>query len=179
MICWVHGAFSSSTVFNYLVSQMPDHDPVFFEYSVETPLAENVAALRKIMMKKKCRAMVGHSLGGIMAAEMVRSGMVEQGVAIASPLGGFLIGNFIPFTRILNDTRSNSPLIRGIRQHEYDDKFLSIIARGFDGGDSDGVVGVPSQMALKTVKMKDINTNHFEVVLHNDTVKAVKEHLFS
>lgn len=176
MICWVHGAYSTGRCFNYLRQFVEDKDALIYEYEVSVPLEHNISTLTRLLQTNHVDAIVGHSLGGMMAAIMVKRLAVSKGVAIASPLGGFMMANFMPLIRVLNDTASLSAIPREITTHTYDESFLSIVASK-DGSFSDGVVPVKSQQGAQGSKIKMIDSNHFEVLLEPNVGELIQEHL--
>lgn len=176
MICWIHGAFSSDRSFNYLRANLPKHDHISFEYDALRPLDENIKTLSVLLADNKVTSVVGHSLGGVMAALMVSRGLVKNGVTIASPLGGFHLANLLPINQLLLDVGSMRPIYHEIRGHSYGDNLLSIVATN-DGGKSDGVVSTISQMAAKC-KTTRVELNHFEVLLDPSVSDLIKGHLF-
>jgi hypothetical protein len=121
---------------------------------------------------------VGHSLGGLMAAVLMRREMIERGATIASPLGGLFIANFFPMVQILSDVRSTAPLVSDLRNHQFDDRFLNITAAGLNRGYTDGVVPLWSQNALKGVKRSTVETNHYEVMLSPKVAQMISDHMF-
>ena len=179
MICWVHGANSTSQVFNYLIGCVPEHDAIFFEYSCRNPLSENIEALTEFLKRENCTRVVGHSLGGVMGAAMMARGHADRATAIASPLGGIFAANFFPLYQLFSDVRSTSPLYCELRGHSFDESFLAIVAEGLDRGYTDGVVPLWSQRALKGVKSETFHTNHYEVVLSADVGRAISDHMFA
>lgn len=179
MVCWVHGANSSGQVFNYIIDRMPEHEHVRFEYKVTTPLRENLERLEAFVALHGCEIVVGHSMGGVMAALLMARGKIKKGVAISSPLAGMLIGNFVPFIQVLIDLRITNPLYGELRRHRFDDRFLSIVATGFEPGYNDGVVPCASQRALCGGKKLEFVTNHYEVMLNKEVATAISGHVFS
>ena len=178
MICWIHGAYSTGQVFNYMIDHVPDHESYRFEYNTRTPLSTNLENLSTFLRDHNCTQAVGHSLGGVMVAVMMSRGIVTRGTAIASPLAGMFIANFFPVFQLLSDLRSTSPLYSEVRGHKFDDNFLSVVATGFDGGYSDGVVPLWSQNSIKGGKKIKIPTNHYEVMLSPDVARAISAHMF-
>ena len=175
MICWVHGAFSSSRSFNYL-KQFAPKNALMFEYSVNTPLESNIETLSRLLEQNPVDAIVGHSLGGVMAAIMVKRLGISKGVAISAPLRGFMIGNLFPFSQVLADTASWGPTICEIADHTFDDNFLSIVARQGNTA-SDGVVPVRSQLGAQGSRINYVDSNHFEVLLEPDVGQLIQKHL--
>jgi len=176
MICWVHGAKASPRSFNYLLGLLPDHALMMYEYRVETPLRDNIARLEELAAAQSITRFVGHSLGGVIAAEMVkRHG--GKGVAIASPLGGSDLANFMPVSQMLFDVASLQPIFRGLNAHTFNTDFLSIVASN-DGGYSDGVITVKSQKGARGSLLAHFDANHFEVLLDPAVAELIRNHLF-
>lgn len=176
MICWIHGAFSSDKSFNYLRGNLPKHNYISFEYNALSPLAENIQTLTELLKEHEISGVIGHSLGGVMAALMVARGYAQKGVTIASPLGGFHLANLLPVNQLLMDVGSMRPIYHEIRSHKFGNKLLSIVA-SHDGGKSDGVVSISSQMAAKC-KTSRVELNHFEVLLDPSVSQLIQGHLF-
>lgn len=178
MICWIHGAHSTGQVFNYMMDHVPPHDSCRFEYDTRTPMATNLTQLTEFLAEHRCTKAVGHSMGGVMAAVMMSRGLIDRGVAIASPLGGLMIANFFPFYQLAHDLRSFSPLFDEIRGHTFDESFLTVVATGLDRGYTDGVVPLWSQTHIKGPKKVKVETNHYEVMLSPTVAAAISEHMW-
>jgi pimeloyl-ACP methyl ester carboxylesterase len=174
MIAWIHGAFSTSRSFNYLIHYLPDN-ALRFEYSETDPLEYNIERLVDEISKTPVRGVVGHSLGGVISA-IINKRHGIKGAAIASPLGGFGIGNVFPMMQVLQDTASlTSPIIRELKSHKFSNDFLSICTE-LPNRNTDGVVPLRSQMALKGSVQKKVDTNHFEVLLDPRVGAYLDEH---
>ena len=112
-----------------------------------------------------------------MAALMkIRFG-IPKIVTLASPLGGSTIANFIPVSRMLYDVASTRPIYKEISRHSFDKTTLCVVATN-DGGYSDGVVTVQSQLSARGAKIKNVDINHFEVLLDPYVKQLVQEHLY-
>ena len=177
MICWIHGAMSTPRSFNYIRSNLPDHPELVFEYSVNTPIRDNLAVLTELLENNPVTAIVGHSLGGVLGTLMkIRLG-IPKIVTLASPLGGSMIANFLPVSRMLYDVASVRPIYKEIARHSFDHSSLCIVTSN-DGGYSDGVVTVQSQLSAHGCKIKHVDINHFEVLLDPYVKDLILEHLF-
>lgn len=172
MIIWVHGAFSTGRCFNYL-KQFTNVPNIIFEYSESTPLIQNITRLEGIVENNPITGIVGHSLGGLMAA-IVNKRHGIRGVAISSPLGGFPIGTLSPL-RVMRDTAWSSPIINEIVHHNYGDDFLSICSHT-TGNKTDGVVPLKSQLAIRGGLKKTLDCNHFEVLLEPKIGEYLSDH---
>lgn len=177
MIAWIHGAKSTARSFNYLRSLLPEHPALVFEYRVETPLEKNIAALSLVLDQTPVKAIVGHSLGGVMGALMKIRHNVPRLVTISSPLAGSAVANFLPISRMMYDVASWRPVYGEISRHEFDPTTRCIVSTN-DGGFSDGVVTVASQMNCRGAEIIKVDINHFEVLLDPYVADLIQEHLF-
>lgn len=176
-VCWIHGAYSSDRAFNYLRTKLPSHRRLVFEYDVRTPLELNLESLSQLLDSITVDGIVGHSLGGVMAALMVKREYAPRGVAIASPLGGFPVANFFPLTQLLVDVASTRRTFTELKAHNFEDKLLNIVA-SYDGRWTDGVVPVNSQLSVKTDLVEKVHMNHFEVLLDEKIGEMINDHIF-
>ena len=174
-ILFIHGANSTQRSFAWLAPAITD-DPYHFEYDTNDPAFSNIARCQETVDKIKPDVVIGHSLGGVMAAYLKTDAKI---VTIAAPFGGSAIANWLPsFSQLMRDVATTSPLIRGLRNKAVDGKrFLSIVANGLDGGGWDGVLSHSSQTALKgpTYVVRDLN--HFEVLVDEKVLSVIGEFL--
>lgn len=175
MIMWVHGAFCTPEVFDFMLAQLPPHDHVLHSYSANTPLLDNLANLEDAIISNNITKIVGHSYGGLMAAVMKMRGIVDIGVALAAPLAGFRIGNYFPITQTLIDTRSRNPIFSELRQHTFDERFLTIVGHQYVW--SDGLVSVASASAIRGSSRADVRSTHWKCLKHPQITQRIADHL--
>lgn len=188
-IVYIHGAHSSATSFNYLKSLLPNHNALLLEYTVDTPFIEN----EKMFINHIQEAfdnepfdIIGHSMGGLYAAQLLNEFKnAERALTISSPYGGSkfveYLRVFAPQYQLFKDIKTTSPVIKRFTQYETIKPFLQIVTTGggnpLMGEDNDGTVTRSSQMAIN-IDNVEIALNHFEVLLSNETVNIVKNHLY-
>lgn len=187
-IVYIHGFNSSPRSFAYLQAMLPTHDIVPISYNSHQPIRDSMLEVRKHLPKGRF-SLVGHSLGGLltilMAAEHVDR--TDQAVTISAPLGGSKSASMLRWIpghpKIIHDLMPTSEKIELISQLKLTIPVLSIISTG--GGlattsePNDSIVTVASQKALKFGRKVEVKANHFEVLMHERTVKLMQDFLFS
>lgn len=186
-IAYIHGFNSSPRSFGYLRAFLPEHDVVLISYNSHQPIRDSMLEVRKQLPKGRF-FIVGHSLGGLltvlMAAEHVDR--VDGAVTISAPLGGSKSASMLRWIpghpKIIHDLTPTSEKIELISQLKLQIPVLSIISTG--GGlattnePNDSIVTVASQRALKFGKKIEVKANHFEVLMHEKTVKHIQDFVF-
>ncbi len=178
MICWIHGAFSTSRSFNYL-KDFVSEPSLDYSYSVRKPLTQNLDELCDLLEANPCRALIGHSLGGVLAILAKRRLGIEKVITLASPLGGTNVALLAPVTQLLVDLHPYGETVKEMSRHTYDDSLLSIIATGNDDIplSGDGVVSLASQRRLCGNQTVEIAVNHFEILLDDTVGKLISDYL--
>lgn len=187
-IAYIHGFNSSHRSFNYLQAKLPAHDIIPVNYSSHQPLRDSIDEVRKKLPKTGRFSLVGHSLGGILATLMAAEHVdrVEHLVTISSPLGGSKAASLVRWIpghpRILHDITPTSGKIELLSQLRLETPTLSIFSTGGSlpttGEANDSIVTVASQKALPFGKKLEVKANHFEVLLHEKTVKHIEDFIF-
>jgi len=185
-IVYIHGLNSSHTSFSYILEKLPDHKMVMVDYDSHQPLQLSIAQVLKKLPKDGSFSLVGHSLGGVIAALIADVSGAEELVTISSPLNGSRAAStlrWIPGSLpVMKDITPSSPYIMQIKEGKLTIPTLSIISTGghlpTSPEPNDSVVAVSSQKALKHAKKQEIKASHFEVLMHDKTVKHLKDFLF-
>jgi alpha-beta hydrolase superfamily lysophospholipase len=187
-LAYVHGFNSSHRSFNHLTSQLPAHDAITVNYDSHQPLDASIAQVLK-QLPKKPFVLIGHSLGGVISTliALQKPELVQKLITISSPLAGSRAAGalkWIPgYPKVLSDITPSSKLILAVESGKIDIPTLSIISTGghlaTSGEANDSVVTVSSQRALKFGKKVEVKANHFEVLMHEKTIKHVRDFLFS
>lgn len=187
-IAYIHGFNSSSRSFAFVVDQLPKHSPIIINYDSHKALDESIAAITK-QLPKTPTILVGHSLGGVIAAIIAaqRPESISKLAIISAPIGGSKAAatlRWIPgHPKILHDITPNSKHVRILSSMKLSMPTLSIISTGGNlvtlGEPNDSIVTVASQRALGFGKKVEVKANHFEVLMHEKTVKHLEEFLFA
>ncbi len=184
-ILYLHGANMSDVGFTYIKSVIGRHKHVSPEYSIHTPLKDNIKTFIDVVHSKfkKPVTIISHSLGGIIAVELYRAGLpIKKIVTLSTPFGGSEYADklrwFYPSYQLFNDIRTSNSVIKGLQDFHVDIPMLSFVTT--DGntplidGDNDGVVTVESQRILSGPTYKEIPLNHFEILLSDKVAKQIK-----
>jgi pimeloyl-ACP methyl ester carboxylesterase len=186
-IVYIHGLNQSSHSFNYIRAQLPEHDCIAVNYASHQPLRDSMQEVRDKLPKGKF-SLVGHSLGGVLAILMAAEHVdrCEKVVTISAPLAGSKAAAglrwFPGHPKIVEDLTPTSPKIELISQLKLHLPTLSIISTAgalpVAREPNDGIVTIESQKALPFGKKLEVKANHFEVLMHEKTVKLLNDFLF-
>ena len=172
-ILYIHGANSTARSFNYMKDKLPQHEQVFFEYSTSLRVVDNIARAQALCDEENPHAIIGHSLGGIIACHLTTQAMR---VALASPFGGSLTANFFPMmSQLMRDVATTSPVVSYFRRHPIEGPTMIIVAYGLDGRGFDGVLSSTSQMRIngKRVEFHHYDLNHYEVMVDPEICEKI------
>lgn len=180
-IAYIHGARSSNRSFNYLVERLPEHEVLSFAYSCEIPLSQNIERISEELSAAQPDAIIGHSMGGLIAASYKMRNPSPKLVTIATPYNGSMAATMMRlFSQLFRDVCTTNPLFRRLQRHQYDHSFLAIVTTGQerDAFRSDGVITISTQKALTGCKYLMFPINHFEVLMAPEVAEAIEDHLF-
>lgn len=176
----IHGAWSSSTSFNYLRTQIRGHWHCV-DYDHERDTMWEIIHRANAAVTKPC-VVIGHSLGGIAALHTYDQHMVQGIITLASPLAGLelnLLQIYLSRSRLITQIAADTHLIRDMKRREYAKPVLHLIAnRGFNPfiyEDSDGVLPRKIQTGWSCGHMVPVETNHYEMLQHHDTVQHIRD----
>lgn len=181
-LVYIHGASATSESFNYIRHHIK-HNDVMVEYDSAHGFQTNVDTITDQLSDYESMFFVCHSLGGIYALhllERLRS-QIAGAVTISTPYGGAESADyakyFLPFSRLLRDIGPNSPPIRQSRDVVIDKPWTNIVTtRGSSPWilhANDGVVTVNSQSCRTDMELISLDTNHYEVVLNQETINII------
>lgn len=182
-LCFVHGLNSSHYSFAYMAKEIGAVSKI--DYTSHQALDLSVAQVMKQLPKKDPIILIGHSLGGVISTLIAlnQTHNVQKVVTISSPLGGSQAAAWMRWfvtLPVLSDITPSSFAMRRLVTETAPCPVLSIVSTS--GGlpmisrePNDSVVTVSSQKALKYAKKIEVKANHFEVLMHEKTIEAVRK----
>ncbi len=183
-IVTIHGAFSSKNAFNYIISKFPEHEWTEVDYSYKIYGIHDIIEEVDLLIKKPS-IILGHSMGGIIAANLLNNPNVDGIITIASPINGLNYPYFPPWLysrkSFINEIGPASFPILNTKQNIEDTTkpVYNIITGGgfnpFIKEDNDGVVSVISQVSPSFTYKLVTSSNHNEVLLANHTIELLAD----
>lgn len=179
----IHGAYSSPFIFNYLRKELPsDYTWQFFDYRKE-PEGHMTSLIDKLekSIDQECHV-VGHSLGGVLALWLGENMAVRSITTVATPLDGLDLNVLLTYmskSPYVREIANGSRFINHIHEVPYMMPVQHIIStKGYNpyiNEECDGVVTLRSQRGWSAGEVHEIPANHSEVMMHDDTVRLLKE----
>lgn len=180
-ICYVHGAGASPRSFNWLCDRLPSHTPKLFSYPIGESVGSVARRLEAELRDDVQTVLMGHSLGGVIAALCSELPNVYRLVTLCAPFGGVRyvdVMSLFSFEPLFHDLRPHGHLLSSLRHRSSYTPHLGIVGTSglpFITEQNDGVVTVSSQTALSGAIYKMLPLNHFEVLLSSEVVNLVTE----
>ncbi len=185
-VVYLHGLNATHLSFGYVLKGLPEHNAVRINYDSHQRLDASIEDVLRQLPKGEF-SIVGHSLGGLIAAVLAsKSAKVKSLAAISSPFAGSKIANIARWLPghpdVMADITPSSTHVQAMRTLDLPIPTLSIITTAGHlrsvTEPNDGVVAVASQKALPFGNKVEIDANHFEVLTHDKTVDLLSQHLF-
>ncbi len=165
---------------------LPQHEFHAVGYNSHRPLAFAADHVKRKLVDEPT-VLVGHSMGGILAAGLAHElpEQVRAVITISTPFGGSRAAAFcrwLPhFPPVLTDVSPSSGILQRLRLMKLGMPSLSIVTNGgalpTTVEPNDSIVTVSSQMATPCAKKVKLPFNHFEVLMVEKTVETVAEFL--
>ncbi len=187
-IWYIHGAGASKRSFAWLRQQFPDHHASFISYDIGAPLIETVSRISEIMRHEVYPVtVIGHSLGGLIAAGVAADRNVERIVTLSSPFAGLALAGMLSLwspERLFRDLSPFSVALADIRARYAASTVPHLALVTTNGGipvsgePNDGVVSVASQTAWQGPQYHMLPLNHFEVLLAEESATLIRDFVF-
>lgn len=191
-ILYIHGANATELSFEFIRQNLPTHTGLCANYSVDTPISENIQNIEKFCIDNfntEPFCIVAHSMGGLIALKLIHNKKlnIEKLITLATPFNGHGFAEFLkwvfPGYRLYDDISPSCDFIKEIQQMKFNIPIQSIVSmNGFNPvfrEPNDGVVTLESQLALKDTEFFEINLCHFEILLSRDVVTKIRDFLFT
>lgn len=180
----IHGAWSSSTSFNYIKSKILPKSWELVDYDHRKHSYEDILNMSIGLMDEPYIA-IGHSLGGLIALHQCQDVLCRGIITLASPLAGLdlnLIQLYLSRASLISKIASSSREIREIHNLSFDHlSVLHLIAnKGYNPfiyEDNDGVLPIKVQTGWSCGKMVEIPANHYEILQSEKTLFEITSFL--
>jgi pimeloyl-ACP methyl ester carboxylesterase len=183
-IVFIHGHRATARSFNFLAKQLQGHRQIFLEYNSENGFETNHRDMLRRLKGVRDIFFVAHSLGGIHAlhlADKLQS-RVLGAVTISTPYGGSevaeVLAYMMPFNRVLQDIRPRSAPIIKSKEVALPRVWTNIVSvKGhmpWMAAANDGVVTLASMRQRNDIRLVEVDSNHYEVLLDESTVAAIR-----
>lgn len=182
----LHGANASARCWNYIARSIAVK-VVTIEYSSANSFRSNLESIsQEVSAVEGDLIFIGHSLGGIYAVHLAHifSDRTRALVSISTPYGGIEVAGMIrllyPATKLFKDVLPTSkPITDAVKMLQTTPvPALQIVTtRGsapWFPYPNDGVVSIKSQRAAENIVTATLDTNHYEVLLHPETIEILR-----
>lgn len=187
---FIHGANQSRLCWNYIITQLqlqPD-DYTAIEYSTLNAFYDNLTELQDLVKDiPDGSVMISHSLGGLYALHLHKHypDKFSQSISISTPFRGSTAAEYLrylsPQTKLFRDIGKRSKPVVEANQMKVTIPWTQIVSvRGNSpwlSGANDGIVTVDSQRHRTDVEYVAVDANHYEILVSNRTVDAIKNRL--
>lgn len=184
-LIYIHGANATGDSFNYIREHLNHVDELVIEYDSKDGFDYNLETMKDTISQHADVFFICHSLGGIYALHLADAfpEKVLGAVTISTPYGGAENADyakyFLPFSRLLRDIGPHSKPMRSADRIKVQHPWTNIVTtRGASPWivqPNDGIVTISSMRHRTDMEFIELNTNHYEVVMHHDTVEIIKD----
>lgn len=188
-LVFVHGAFSTTTAFNYFKRELSDYPQLSFAYDWNvrtTHLGRQLAEFVTDNVTTPNVILLGHSLGGNVSLHSLqhfpkdrKSPKVLKVFTYGSPLGGSVHATLMGLvlrTPVLKHVGIRSSEIKALKNIHIDRALVHsfVTTRGPISNHNDGVVTVASQTAIEGLQYTSVDINHTEVLLSDEVIAQTR-----
>ena len=178
----IHGAWSSSTSFNYLKLKTKSKIWHCIDYDHRVDDWHNILN-KSIGILREPYIALGHSLGGMVALHMSQDTNCKGIITMASPLAGLdlnLIQLYMSRSTLISAIAKNSKQINEIHDMNFNHiPVLHLIAnKGYNPfiyEDNDGVLPIKVQTDWTCGQVFEVSANHYEILQSEATANALMQ----
>lgn len=183
-IVFIHGHRATADSFNFLSCRLQGYRHVFLDYNSENGFYANHGDMVDRLKGVDDIFFVAHSLGGLHALHLADElqSRVLGAVTISTPYGGSeaaeVLSYMMPFNKVLQDIRPRgAPIVSG-KEFEPPCVWTNIVSvKGHSPlmmAANDGVVTLASMRQRDDIRLIEIESNHYEVLLNASTAAAIR-----
>lgn len=183
-IVFIHGHRATAQSFNFLSGKLHGHKHIYLEYNSDNGFYANHGDMLEQLAGIDDIFLVAHSLGGIHAlhvADELQSRIVGA-VTISTPYGGSeaaeILAYMMPFHKVFQDIRPRGAPIVNSKGFEPPCTWTNIVSvKGhspFMVAANDGVVTLASMRQRDDMRLVEVESNHYEVLMNESTVATIR-----
>lgn len=191
-ICFIHGASSSKHSFAYIETHLNllENEKIYLEYDSDNGFFNNLEVMKQALSEtREDIFFITHSLGGIYALHLTKhfDDRIIGCISMSTPYGGAETGDWLkwlfPAHKLFKDIGLFSDPITQSRDIDISQKNWTqiVTTTGHQPHipfQNDGVVTISSMNSRNDMDKISIEANHYEIVLHKDAAKIVKDKLY-
>lgn len=184
-IVYIHGNRASAESFNFIRTQLPMHEAILLEYDSADGFYRNHEEMVSRLDGVDDMFFIAHSLGGIHALHLANQALdrVRGGVTLSTPYGGSEVAEFakylFPFSQVLKDIHPRSNPIVEAHSFKTLPPWTNVVSVGGSSpliaAANDGVVTRSSMRHRDDIRLVEVQSNHYEVVLSEETLAIIKD----
>jgi esterase/lipase len=186
-LIYIHGASATGDSFNYIRGHLKHKDEFLLEYDSSNGFENNLESMKKQLSSISDIFFICHSLGGIYALRLADTFPHQTigAVTLSTPYGGAESADyakyFLPFSKLLQDIGPHSKPFRSADSIKIQHPWTNIVTTRGESPwilqANDGVVTINSMTHRKDMKLIELHTNHYEVVINPEVVKIIKNEI--
>jgi triacylglycerol esterase/lipase EstA (alpha/beta hydrolase family) len=182
---FIHGANATPLSWNFIREQIGDG--IMISYSSANGFKKNLEEMKAKLSNSKDLQFIAHSLGGIYSLHLANyfRYRVKGAVTLSTPYGGHYIPYFARYmfqwNQLLSDIAPNNWPISSLNNIVLPCNWCNIVTTSGNVpwilGPNDGVVSIKSQRYRRDMEHINVNCNHYEVLLNQQSVDIIKQRL--
>jgi hypothetical protein len=187
-LVYIHGASATGDSFNYIRQHLNYSNELVFEYDSKKGFTNNLEEMKSQLADEERVFFICHSLGGIYAvhlADAMSPDCVAGAVTLSTPYNGAesaeYIRRLLPFNKLFNDISPSSDPIRTANRISIKHPWTNVVSTAGHNPliiyPNDGVVTLRSMRHRDDMQLIELPVNHYEIVLSQETVNIIKQHL--
>lgn len=184
-IVYIHGNSATPSSFNFIRTHMAGIPETLLSYDSRDGFRHNYRRMLAQVRGLRDVFLIAHSLGGIYAVHLANElkDDVLGAVTISTPYGGSeearLAKYMMPFNQVLNDIQPYSRPIVEARTLRILHPWTNIVSTAGSSPlmavANDGVVTQKSMRYRRDIRLVEVASNHYEILLNPETVAIIKK----
>ena len=183
-IVFVHGAYSSSTSFNYIKHCCQFDNVINLDYSISKKFSTNLESMKSTLeFFDDPLFFIAHSLGGIYALHLADhfNDRCQGGITLSTPYGGSQLADFLKYfvanDHFYREIGTHGDPITYAEEIKIQWPWVNLVSTHGQVpwiiGNNDGVVSIASMTHNSDIETEEIAATHHEILMHQDTINII------